>query len=178
MSKLCQTSKRHVHWKQFNTKWVTDIFQEGWCAVCRNGTLKSQTDYLFMCWSGGCFCPSCHTSISNVKGPHLGCVKTHHMETEKKLSPLSWIRDGTFREFKFSVSCKLSRIISWIWTKMRKRKGFSFLFLSYTWACWKEKKKNGIRACAVSGAGRSWVMADDCKPGKRKIVNIALFAWV
>lgn len=50
-------------------------------AVSQNGTLKRQTDYLFMCWCGGCFCPSCHTSISNVRGPHLGCVKMHNVET-------------------------------------------------------------------------------------------------
>lgn len=30
-----------------------------------------------MCWFGGCFWPSCRTSISNVKGPHLSCVKIH-----------------------------------------------------------------------------------------------------
>lgn len=89
MSKLSWTSKKHVHSKQFSTQWVTDIFQEGWPVVCRNGTLKRQTDYLFMCWFGGCFCPSCHTSISNVKGPHLGCVKMHHMEKEETLSLLS-----------------------------------------------------------------------------------------
>lgn len=60
MSNLSQTSKRHVHSKQFSTKWVTDIFQEGWPAVCQNGTLKRQTDYLFMCWFGGCFCHLFH----------------------------------------------------------------------------------------------------------------------
>lgn len=159
MSKLSQTSKKHVHSKQFSAKWVTDIFQEGWCVVCRNGTLKRQTDYLFMCWSGGCFCPSCHTSISNVKGPHLGCVKTHHVEAKKKLSPLSRIRDGTFREFEFSISfsCKLSGITSWIWTKMRKERGLSFLFLSSTWECWKEKKKMKSEQvqCAEVG-GHKW----------------------
>ena len=91
MSKHSQTSKKRVHSKQFSTQWVTDIFQEGIPVVFQNGTLKQQTDYLFMCWFGGCFCPSCHTSISNVKGPHLGCVKMHHihMEKEKKLSLLS-----------------------------------------------------------------------------------------
>lgn len=164
MSKLCQTSKRHVHSKQLSTKWVTDIFQAGWCAVCRNGTLKSQTDYLFMCWSGGCFCPSCHTSISNVKGPNLGCVKAHHVQAEKKLS---WIRDGTFRKLKFSVSfsCKLSGIASWIWTKMKKRK--RFLFLSSTWDCWKEKNKKK-RNKSMCGERRWEVMSDGGRVRARK----------
>lgn len=121
MSKLSRTSKRRVHSKQFSTKWVTGIFQEGWPAVCRNGTLKRQTDYLFMCWFGACFCPSCHTSISNVKGPHLGCVKMHHVETGKKLSVALVDRDGIFRGSKFSISlsCKLFGIPSWIWTELR-----------------------------------------------------------
>lgn len=169
MSKLSRTSKRRVHSKQFSTKWVTGIFQEGWPAVCWNGTLKRQTDYLFMCWFGGCFCPSCHTSISNVKGPHLGCVKMHHVETGKKLSVALVDRDGIFRGSKFSISlsCKLFGIPSWIWTELR-----SYLSLGIV----RSAKWKWMRACAASRGGRSYAMADERKPGK--IFNSALFAWV
>lgn len=169
MSKLSRTSKRRVHSKQFSTKWVTGIFQEGWPAVCWNGMLKRQTDYLFMCWFGGCFCPSCHTSISNVKGPHLGCVKMHHVETGKKLSVALVDRDGIFRGSKFSISlsCKLFGIPSWIWTELR-----SYLSLGIV----RSAKWKWMRACAANRGGRSYAMADEHKPGK--IFNSALFAWV
>lgn len=169
MSKLSRTSKRRVHSKQFSTKWVTGIFQEEWPAVCRNGTLKRQTDYLFMCWFGACFCPSCHTSISNVKGPHLGCVKMHHVETGKKLSVALVDRDGIFRGSKFSISlsCKLFGIPSWIWTELR-----FYLSLGIV----RSAKWKWMRACAANRGGRSYAMADERKPGK--IFSSALFAWV
>lgn len=59
------------------------------------------------------FCSSCHTSISNVKGPHLGCVKMHHMV-------VTALTDCSCRGSKFSFSCKLLGITSWIWTKLGK----------------------------------------------------------
>ena len=74
---------------------------------CQNGTVKRQTDYLFMCWFGGCFCPSCCISIPNVKGPHLGCVKMHHVETEAKLSAPSQTKTAV-SEAEFSVGCGLT----------------------------------------------------------------------
>lgn len=54
-------------------------------------------------------------------------------------------------------------------------KGFILPILFSFWECWE-----WIRACAVSGGGRSCVMEDEREPGrrKRKIVNTALFAWV
>lgn len=51
--------------------------------------------------------------------------------------------DGSFRG-SFGIA-------SWIWTKLGK--GMVFLF---TWECWKEKVS---RECALSGGGRSCVMA-------------------
>lgn len=157
---LSQTSKQRVHSKQFCTKWVTDMIQEGWPVVSQNGTLKRQTDYLFMCWSGGCFCPSCHTSISNVRGPHLGCVKMHHVETEKNLSLLAHTETALSEDPSLALApaVKLFGIASWIWTQ--RGEGMGFLILSSTWECWKEKKS---RACAVSGGGRSCVMAGEWK---------------
>lgn len=122
-----------------------------------------QTDYLFMCWFGGCFCPSCHTSISNVKGPHLGCVKMHHVETEKKSSLRS--QAESFRGSKFSVSfsCKLFGIASRIWTKLEK--GMCFFILSSTSLCcvcvWREKN-------CVCSEQRWEVMCDGGRAKARK----------
>lgn len=71
-------------------------------------------------------------------------------------------RDGSFRGSKFSLSfsCKFT---SWICTKLRKEKEFIFLILSSIWDYWE-----WIRALAVSGGGRSCVMADVCGPGKKE----------
>lgn len=83
-------------------------------------------------------------------------------------------RDGSFggSEFSISFSCQLFGITSWIWTKLEKG-----TMLLYNLVMWSEKIS---RECAVSGGGRSCVMADEYKPGeqKRNIVNITLFAWV
>lgn len=80
----------------------------------KNGTLKSQTDYLFMCWFGGCFRPSCHTFLSNVKEPCSGCVTMHQVETETKWSPLSQIEtvDSEDPSLAISLSSKLFGITS------------------------------------------------------------------
>lgn len=137
--KACQNSAEHQSDVFIQNSWALNesqtSFKEAWPVVCRNGTPKRQTDYLFMCWFDGCFGPSCHTSISNVKGPHLGCVKEEVSRGETGPSQLLSQKETAFFfffskgcKFSFSLSCTLFGLSSWIWILLWKKEGKGFRF--------------------------------------------------
>lgn len=76
--------------------------------VSQNGTqiIYSCVDLMVV------FVPLVTHPFLNVKGPHLGCIKIHHVETEKNMSLREHI-DHSFRGSKFRVSiCKLCGMAS------------------------------------------------------------------
>lgn len=171
---LSLTSKQRVHSKQFCTKWVTDMIQEGWPVVSQNGTLKRQTDYLFMCWSGGCFCPSCHTSISNVRGPHLGCVKMHHVEREKNLSLLAHTEMALSEDPSLALAPAVNSLEPLHEYGPREGKEWA------SWSCHppgsvgRRRKAEHVQWAEVGG--HVWWRTSESE--RRKIVRVALFVRV
>lgn len=129
---------------------------------CRNGTVKRQTDYLFICWFGGCFCPSWRTSIPNVKGPHLGCVKMHHVETETKLSAPSQTKTAVSEAPTLALAFGLTLCNHFMNMDQGKRVSLSCHPPGIV------GRRESAEHVQVSGGGRSCVMADEWKPGKRK----------
>lgn len=88
---------------------------------------------------------------------HFKCQWTsfglcHHVEAAHK--------------FSISFSCNLSES-SHGPGREKKKEWTSFYFSCPPPVVLEGEERSGIRACAAKGGGRSWVMANESKPGKR-----------